>query len=158
MGGLIVDVSDMHDTLSKVVLAPAGVIYLAKLGRLPDIQMSDKDIRDKSKADSVAEMIAVLQISWLVLHCLSRKIVGYPLTVLEVHTLVHAGCALMMYSLWASKPLDIKEPTLVSADGFKDELALMVMRSPGYIREPHRVVKYPSFYKRAWTIKPFLRR
>jgi hypothetical protein len=64
----------------------------------------------------------------------------------------------MMYSLWASKPLDIKEPTLVSADGFKDELALMVMRSPGYIREPHRVVKYPSFYKPAWTIKPFWRR
>jgi hypothetical protein len=100
MGGLIVDVSDMHDTLSKVVLAPAGVIHLARLGRLPEIQMSDKDIRDKSKADPIAKTIVVLQISWLILQCLSRKIVGYPLTVLEVHTLVHAGCALMMYSLW----------------------------------------------------------
>jgi hypothetical protein len=158
MGGLVVDVSDMHDTLSKVVLGPVGVIHLANLRLLPKIELSDKDIRDKSKADSIAKTIVFLQICWLILQCTSRAIAGYPLTLLEVHTVAHAGCAIIMYSFWPSKPLNVNEPTLVSIESFKDELALMIMRSPGHIDEPHRVVKYPSYYKRTWmSEKPYRR-
>jgi len=44
---------------------------------------------------------------------IARKVHGYPLTLLELHTLVHAICAFAMYALWFRKPLDIKEPTVI---------------------------------------------
>ena len=127
MGGFAVDVSDIHDTLSVVSLSIPGILYLARRGIY--LEASDKDIVDKSKADSLAKGLVLLQVLWMILQCISRAAVGYPLAVLEIHTLVHAGCALVMYSLWWSKPLDIRVPTLIPAAGFMDEIALMLIRN-----------------------------
>jgi hypothetical protein len=33
--------------------------------------------------------------------------------VLEVHTLVHVVCALLMYILWLKKPVDVRDLTVV---------------------------------------------
>jgi len=44
---------------------------------------------------------------------IARKVHGYPLTLLELHTLVHVICAFAMYALWFRKPLDIQEPTVI---------------------------------------------
>lgn len=52
---------------------------------------------------------------------LSREAMGLLISVLEVHTLVQAGCALIMYSLWFNKPLDFDEPTMVLCSDFEAE-------------------------------------
>jgi len=61
MGGLAIDVSDIHDQLSIVTLTPAGLDYLARRGRF--IEVSDEQIHDKSKAESLGKGLVVLQVS-----------------------------------------------------------------------------------------------
>jgi len=38
---------------------------------------------------------------------------GLPLTLLEIHTLVHVFCALVMYGFWFKKPVRVRDPTMV---------------------------------------------
>ena len=127
MGGLAVNVVHLHDHLQDVVLTPNGVLELARKGHF--FHVSDAYINDKSKANLLAKGLVLLQITWTVMQCLSRKVVGLPLSILEVHTLVHAGCALMMYALWFNKPLDVDQPIMVQ-HRIPDEItALMLMRN-----------------------------
>ena len=93
--------------------------------------LSDEDIREKSKTDLFAKALLILQVTWLLLQCVSRKISGLPLVLLEVHTLVHASCAMAMYSYspWFRTPLDVRAASLVPTSGMEDLLALLVMKS-----------------------------
>ena len=50
---------------------------------------------------------------------------------LEIHTLVHAACAMMMYGFWWEKPLDVRDSTKINASAFPDHLALALTRSIG---------------------------
>lgn len=120
----------MHEKLSRLTITPTGVLHLAKEGLCE--QISDDDIRDKSKADWLGKGLVILQILWMMLQCIFRKAAGYPLSPLEVHTLVHAGWALLVYCLWFKKPLDIKKSTVIKYEGFENLLALMLMRSPKF--------------------------
>ncbi|KAL9582927.1 MAG: hypothetical protein Q9212_003011 [Teloschistes hypoglaucus] len=150
MGGLSVDVSHLHDRLQTVVLTSSGVQRLAETGCFFDV--SDQDIQDKSKADFLAKGLVLLQISWTILQCLSRKAVGLPLSILEVHILVHAGCALIMYILWFDKPLDIDEPIKVH---IPDEiLALMLVQSYGFGMPPYGKLAVPLEFKPARLFGP----
>ncbi len=128
MGGLAVDVSGIDDRLHSMTLTPSGLELLAERGHF--IEVPDDDIRDKSKADIFAKCLVILQVSWIALQSISRKATGYPLSPLEVHTLVHAACASVMYILWFRKPLDVQAPTIVSTAGFEDLIALMLMQTP----------------------------
>ena len=130
MGGLAVDVSDIDDRLHSVTLMPAGLKLLAERGHF--IEVSDGDIRDKSKADIFAKCLVILQVAWIALQTISRKAAGYPLSPLEIHTLVHAACASVMYILWFHKPLDVQAPTIVSKAGFEDLTALMLTQTPRF--------------------------
>ena len=82
------------------------------------------------------------------LQSISRKAAGLPLSPLEIHTLVHAGCALFMYGLWFRKPLDVRAPTLVSTAGFEDLLALMLMQSRLVGRTTYSHLDWPKYYER----------
>ena len=128
MGGLAVDVSDIDDRLHVVTITPAGLIFLVERGH--SIEVSDDNIRDKSKADIFAKCLVILQVTWIALQTISRKAAGCPLSPLEIHTLVHAACASVMYILWFQKPLDVQAPVIVSKAGFEDLVALMLMQSP----------------------------
>ena len=113
MGGFCADVASMHDTWTRSTVTPEGLLFLARNGEFVDI--SDDFIRDKSKADLLAKGLACLQILWVVGQAIERKIAGYPITLLEIHTLVHVVCAVCMYILWLYKPLNVRDPTVVNA-------------------------------------------
>lgn len=68
----------------------------------------------------------------MVLQCISRKAAGFPLAPLEVHTLVHAACTLVMYAAWFRKPLDVGALIIVPTSDFKDLVALMLMQTPRF--------------------------
>lgn len=65
----------------------------------------------------------------MIVQCIARKVNGYPLSLLGIHTMVHVLCALIIYFLWwryvirnssetfgltvkLQKPLDIIEQTI----------------------------------------------
>ena len=129
MGGLKVDVSDIYDNLDWMVLSPSGVIEMAKISSSKYFWVDDKNIKDQSKADNLAKALVVLQVLWSLTQCSSRLASGHAVSVLEIHTLVHAFCALLMYGLWFRKPLNIGEPTKVDSTAFRNELAFNMVRS-----------------------------
>jgi hypothetical protein len=98
MGGFVMDASDLHDPPPFRALQPAGIVVLAEMGHF--IEMPEKTIKDKSKADILAKSLACLQVSWMVIQCIGRKAAGLPISLLEVHVLVHVACALCLYTLW----------------------------------------------------------
>ena len=98
MGGFLYDIENLADNLGLMTLTPRGVIALAGQGQFVDI--STEDIREKSKADVFTKSLVCVQVSWMVIQCIARKAAGYPLTLLEIHTMVHVVCALTIYVLW----------------------------------------------------------
>lgn len=50
----------------------------------------------------------------------SRKVEVYPLTILEIHTLFHVTCALLIYGIYFKKPVDIMSPTIIEEDSEVD--------------------------------------
>ena len=124
------DVSHLHNTLSRLTISPKGIAFLAKHGHF--VNISDATIRDKSKADTLAKVLVCIQVGWTLVQTISRRIVGYPITLLEIHTLAHIACALAMYGLWFEKPTDVREPVWVDPSEFEDLLALMLVRNYGF--------------------------
>ena len=68
-----------------------------------------------------------------------------PLSLLELNTLGHALCALLIYMLWWEKPLDVDYPTILSGQTLWDFCALIWMR---YEKSPvvSAVIDYHEAY------------
>jgi hypothetical protein len=113
MGGLEVSVKDIvvrstrstwsdspRGTLGSGLLrlTPNGVLQLASLGYFVPVPRSKID--DKSKADILQKSLVMIQVIWMATQCTVRKVYGLPLSLLEVHTMVHVFCALIMYLFW----------------------------------------------------------
>ncbi|KAF5719249.1 hypothetical protein FMUND_4789 [Fusarium mundagurra] len=102
MGGVRVNVDDilsfpdLHNKAFRlfesmerpysVRLSPRTVTWLAERGHWIPIS---KKIDDKSKADYFQKILVVMQVIWMVIQCMARKIHNLPLSLLEVHTMVH---------------------------------------------------------------------
>ncbi|CZS94124.1 uncharacterized protein RAG0_04167 [Rhynchosporium agropyri] len=95
MGGFAVHVDKIHNTV-EVITVTTG------------------DIGDKSKADVLAKSLVCVQVLWVVGQAIERKATGYPMGLLEVHTIVHVVCALLMYALWFQKPFNDQSPQFLS--------------------------------------------
>ena len=55
--------------------------------------------------------------TWFCVQCLTRLAQGLPISLLELNTFGHALCALLIYSMWWRKPLDVAEPELIPVQG-----------------------------------------
>jgi hypothetical protein len=95
-------------------VTPRGILELAKMDMLPDV---DKEtIGGRSKADGLAKTVVVVQAMWMLLQTVGRKASGLPITLLELNTLAHVGCALALYIIWWKKPQDLTEPIEITID------------------------------------------
>ena len=119
MGGLEVAFEERYDwILEKSVkgekrrtLTEFGWISLAKLELLPFINA--ETIKARSKADQLAKLLVCFQAVWMVIQVVARKAEGLPVTLLELNTLAHVSCAVVLYVLWWHKPLNVEEPLKV---------------------------------------------
>jgi hypothetical protein len=123
-----------------MTLNTKGVIQLAHEGHF--LEISEDAIEDRSKADGIAKTLACVQVLWMVIQCIGRKAGNLPISLLELHTLLHVGCALCMYALsfkvstqslmlWiptepSEKPLDVAQATIVDTTNFGNDIALMM--------------------------------
>jgi hypothetical protein len=129
MGGVRTETGDYIAGNPRLNLTAEGVRMMSFLGRLPDVPESQ--IEDKSKADGLAKMIVVLQAGWMVIQTIARVQQKLPVTLLEINTIGHVICAFALYAMWWSKPLDIKDPTLIRREEWMDRfVSTMYMCSP----------------------------
>ncbi|KAL3294446.1 Major facilitator superfamily domain general substrate transporter protein [Colletotrichum asianum] len=80
--------------------------------------LSERDIRDKSKADWVLKGIAVAQVAWLILSVIVRSIMHLPITQLEIATISFAAMAILSYAANWWKPKDISQATILETPAF----------------------------------------
>ena len=106
----------------KLVLTRIGLNYMIEhsLGRLPIL--SADDIKDLGKADSLAKGLVCFQATFIIVQSIGRCVLHYPVSLLEINTVGHAVCALLMYGFWFRKPKDIRTQQGVRFEG-SDNLA-----------------------------------
>ena len=135
MGGFVFDLGAvsldaeprMLKNITTLTLTPRGLLLLARCDRLPLI--SQREILDKSKTDELGKLLACIQATWMVVQVISRIASDMPITLLEVTTLGHVLCALILYALWWHKPRWIKEPTRIEESWMLPLCAFMCMAS-----------------------------
>lgn len=95
-----------------LTLTPHGVLQVAKWGKLPRI--TSAEVQDKSNASALAKLLVFWQAFWMIVQVIGRAAHHLPVTLLELHTVLHAVCAVAMYFTWWAKPVDVECPTLVT--------------------------------------------
>ncbi len=98
MGGFELAMADDPDERIRT-LSPEGLLKLAAMDMAP-FMIPRSRIEDRSKADTLQKALVLLQVSWMMLQCIARKAYRLPLTLLELHTMVHVVCAVVMYAFW----------------------------------------------------------
>ena len=124
-GGVAIDTS-LFWHRPYMSLTPKGIVLLAEIGLLP--RFSKQHAQDRSRADAIAKSISCLQASWFFIQGVARVCAGLPLTLLELHTMTHIICALVMYAGWFSKPYGATSPMICSEPAMVNLAALLTLR------------------------------
>ncbi|KAF7551984.1 hypothetical protein G7Z17_g4608 [Cylindrodendrum hubeiense] len=151
MGGLEIPIKDIQHYTDRLAtrgtlesgnlrLSVNGVLQLARLGHFLTIPSSGID--DKSKADTFEKFLIMTQVIWMATQCTVRKSYGLPICLLEIHTLVHVVCALVMFVFWIKKPKDVTDPMPVEPSRFRNIIALMVQEQ-FHFRRSEEIIFYP---------------
>jgi len=126
MGGFAVENNYLNKNNVRVtirrILTIDGVLQLAKLGLLPNID--PEAISERNKADNIAKLFVLSQITWFGLQVIGRLASQIPVTPLELHTVIHVACAIVMYVLWMNKPYDVRGSILLTDPDTKAVAAL----------------------------------
>jgi hypothetical protein len=119
MGGFVFEAKRMHATIlntdqKRLTLTPVALRKIAANAPalLPDL--SKEGIRDKSKANGLAKFLVCVQAIWFIAQTVGRLTTDLPISLLEMNTLLHAFCCLLIYLAWWHKPLDIEEPHVIN--------------------------------------------
>ena len=98
MGGFVIDTSHISNEYPLVAVTAQGAKMLAKFGHTFEIDLDQ--IADRSKLGAFGKILVCFQVSWMFLQCIDRGAAGYPLTLLEIHTMTHVVCAVLIYVFW----------------------------------------------------------
>ncbi|KAH9208756.1 hypothetical protein DL95DRAFT_479517 [Leptodontidium sp. 2 PMI_412] len=87
---------------------------LRKIGILSSLpQVSEAELKDRSKSDAFVKSIALFQIFWAVVHIIIRAVRKLTISQLEVAVIAFAACAVVIYGLHWSKPKSVEVPTTI---------------------------------------------
>ncbi|KAH6633763.1 hypothetical protein C7974DRAFT_177942 [Boeremia exigua] len=110
---------------------------------IPNI--SEVYIKDKSKANWFAKALVCMQACWFITQVVGRVATSYPITLLEMNTLMHALWCLVIYLAWWHKPLNIDEPTIIRTtdERTRKMCAWMIMSSTlGVSKQLHFIPRH----------------
>ena len=107
-----------HDPTSEDATVNGEVISFESFKRLIkdgnfDVSITEREIEDKSKRDSLSKAIAILQTSRFIANCIARWRQKLALTELELVTLALASLNAITYTFWWAKPYDVKVPVKI---------------------------------------------
>jgi len=91
-------------------LAPGELMTLFVDGYIDFPDITEKEIRDKSKGDVLSKCLVILQTGWFVVQCIARAVERLPVTELELVTIAFATLNFVTYVFWWNKPLNVQRP------------------------------------------------
>ncbi|TFK66603.1 hypothetical protein BDN72DRAFT_141986 [Pluteus cervinus] len=97
---------------TRHVISTSMLVELIKENRinLKGLRLTREDINDRSKGDVLSKGFLILQTTWFILECITRRMTGLPLTELEVVTLAYAALNIVTCAFWFDKPLNVTRP------------------------------------------------
>ncbi|KAF8173447.1 hypothetical protein BJ912DRAFT_910591 [Pholiota molesta] len=78
-------------------------------------RITEEDIKDRSKGDTISKTFIVLQTTWFIIQCIARWSQRLPVTELEVVTLGFAMLNGITYGLWWDKPQNVGRPVFLES-------------------------------------------
>lgn len=135
MGGFTIPITKVSVTkggdgaslsYSRITLTLEGYEWLVR--HAPDVlpNITRDEIMDKSKADGLVKLLAVIQAVWFSLQCITRLSQNLTITLLEIHVLGHAICVVLIYLLWWSKPFDVNHATVLTGEKIENIAVLFL--------------------------------
>lgn len=120
--------------------------------------ISDEELLDKSKEDTVAKLITCFKVGYLIVQCIARGIQKLPVMTIELSTVAIVVCSILMSICWMSKPQDVRYPIRINMPMTLDQ----VLREAGPVAaRPYRQTPLdfvddltPSW---ALNIQPFIK-
>lgn len=109
MGGFVLQAEDSEPFPLNV--KHLHWLVINKYVDYPDV--TDEEIWDKSKQDTLAKVITTFQIGFLVVQSIGRAAQHLAITTLELNTLGIVACSLMTSCTWLRKPSDVRTPLLI---------------------------------------------
>lgn len=105
------DFLTLNESRTAIIVSERGK------GLLNDIsKISEEDIKDRSKSDTLAKCVACGQGLWLVTQVVSRLFQHQAVTLLEVTTTGYVFCAIAAYTAWWKKPQGCSVPIVLRSD------------------------------------------
>lgn len=126
-GGLVVDVSDIHNTYKRVTLSRSGVKKLAERGFF--LSAPNQTLKELRKGDDLGQAIALWQLTWLFITIIARWASHLPVSLLELNTFVNIMFAFTFYSFWFWYSIDLTHPIVIDDTSFRDYTALFLEAS-----------------------------
>jgi hypothetical protein len=123
------------------ILDGSQLLLVRKLGILNCLpKITKNELDDRNKGDILVKIIAVIQVIWLIMQLIARRVKGLESTQLEIVTLAFAACALLSYCMLFNKPQDPTVPTYVYAHRYPtaSEMVQLASHGPfpyGYFRD-----------------------
>ena len=109
MGGFVLVCSDC----SPFRVNSKHLHWLITRGYIQCPEVSDQELWDKSKQDTVAKLITCFQAAYLIVQCIGRAIQGLAMTTLELSTMAIVVCSIMTSICWIAKPQDASYPVRI---------------------------------------------
>jgi hypothetical protein len=70
--------------------------------------ITQKEILDRSKGDSLSKLLVIIQLGWFMLQCAARAVQRLVVTELELVTLAFSILSIVTYVMWWYKPLHVE--------------------------------------------------
>ena len=113
------------------ILDARQLYYARKWGLIDLPNISEEEIGDKNKGDALVKSIALVEIIWLVLGLVARRIRGHPSTQLEIMTLAFSACSVITYCLLIHKPKDVTVPVTIRAKRYPKTSEVLTLANFG---------------------------
>ncbi|KAK4187425.1 hypothetical protein QBC35DRAFT_384874 [Podospora australis] len=114
-------------------------------------EISEEELWDKSKHDTLARVITCLQCGYMILTCIGRTVQGLAITTLELSTLAMVVCSLMTSICWLRKPLDVRYPVRIT---MTTPIAEVLHRAGSIATQPYRQnpLDFIDDYRPSWAL------
>lgn len=109
MGGVLLQPRDS----TPFLVNSRQIAYLVEHSYMPFPDISEAEIWDRSKADTLAKAVTIVQASWLVIEILGRAIERLETTTLELATASIVFCTLGTFYCWLQKPSDVQKGVIL---------------------------------------------
>jgi hypothetical protein len=114
MGGFVLETMDFK----AFPVTSKQVHWLVEKNYIDLPKITVEEINDKSKADTFAKAVTIIQTSWFMLQCFGRAAQHLEFITLELTTVAFVYCTPPTYYLWLGKPVDVFTPTVIRTTRF----------------------------------------